>query len=269
MKIAYIGIDLMIPVLKMLVDFGCEVLEIFTCKTDNFTEFNTEIVRYAESHEIQYTVERITKDDFSRLKSKGCEAVICAGYYHKIPVCEDVPTVNVHPSYLPYGKGSWPMPYYILDRKKNGGISVHKIAEGFDEGDILFRREFPLTNNDNLQTYMEKAMSAIEPDLKKLSDNFLNHYNSAFPQENGGCYLETPTKDMFTVDASTDVTTADRVFRAFYGYECYYRDGIKEYILIKPKAVNKSNYKSDGNTVAFVLDGGFAVCKKEHVYLVN
>lgn len=269
MKIAYIGIDLMFPVLKMLVNFGCEVLEIFTCKTDNFTEFNTEIVRYAESHEIQYTVERITKDDFSRLKSKGCEAVICAGYYHKIPVCEDVPTVNVHPSYLPYGKGAWPMPYYILEGKNFGGISVHKIAEGFDEGDILFRREFSLTDNDSLQTYMEKALSSIEPDLKKLSEDFAKYYSLAIPQGSGGCYLKAPSEDMFTVDANTSVKSADRIFRAFYGYECYYRDKEKTYLMLMPEAVLFDKFVSCESTVCFKLKDGYAVCEKERVYVIE
>lgn len=269
MKIAYIGIDLMIPVLKMLVEYGCDVVEIFTCKTDNFTEFNTEIIKYAINHGIPYTDERITENDFERLKNKGCEAVICAGYYYKIPVCDVMPIVNVHPSYLPYGRGSWPMPYYILEGKKRGGISVHKIVEGFDEGDILFRREFVLTKEDNLETYMIKAFDTIKGDLEKLSTDFIQCYNNAFPQENSGCYLKAPTKDMCTVDAETDIDTADRIFRAFYGYECYYRDGDNIYMMLKPRVVSDNDYKRNGNTICFTLCGGYAVCEKERVYVIE
>ena len=56
MKIAYIGIDLFYPVLIALEKNGCEIEKIFTCKTDNITEFNIQIVDYAKKNNIPYTV---------------------------------------------------------------------------------------------------------------------------------------------------------------------------------------------------------------------
>ena len=269
MKIAYIGIDIMFSVLEILSQNGCEIAEIFTCKTDNFTEFNTKITAFAEKNGIPYTDMPITVSDFDRLLQKGCEAVICAGYYHRIPVYEKIPTVNVHPSYLPYGRGSWPMPYYILENRRLGGISVHKVAEGYDTGDILFQRRFRLTSKDNLETYMEKAIEAISDDLKCLSDRFKKMFSFAEPQKGKGVYLKAPSKDMFTVNSQTDIKTADRIFRAFYGYECFYTDGVHEYMLIKPKAVNRTKCSDCDKYIAFKLSDGFAVCEKELVKKVK
>ena len=268
MKITYIGIDLMFPVLKKLVECGCEVLEIFTCKTDNFTEFNTEITAYAVKNGIRLTDERITVKDFDRLKSSGCEAVFCAGYYHKIPVYKDIPTVNIHPSLLPHGKGSWPMPYYILEGKSKGGITVHKVAEGFDTGDILWLNEFSLTKKDNLETYMCKAMSVLCEDMHMLVRNFRKLYDNAKPQGDG-CYLKAPSAEMYTVTESTSCYDADRIFRAFYGYECYYKTGNNCLILIKPHAVKNDEYVQNDGCIAFRLSDGYAVCEKEHVFDVN
>ena len=43
MKAAYVGIDLLYPALPALADTGCEILRVFTCETDNVTEFNTQV----------------------------------------------------------------------------------------------------------------------------------------------------------------------------------------------------------------------------------
>ena len=268
MKIAYIGIDLMFPVLEKLVECGCEVLEIFTCKTDNFTEFNTKVISYASKNKTRYTDEPITIGDFDRLKQNGCEAVFCAGYYHKIPVYKDIPTVNIHPSLLPHGKGSWPMPYYILEGKSKGGITVHKVADGFDTGDILMQKEFSLTNNDNLETYMCKAISVLCEDMHMLVRDFHKLYNNAKLQGDG-CYLKAPSEEMYTVNESTSCYDANRIFRAFYGYECYYKSDDRCCILIRPKAVKSDEYMQNDRYMAFNLFDGYAVCEKEHVYDVK
>lgn len=258
----------MFPVLEKLAECGCEVLEIFTCKTDNFTEFNTQITSYASKNAIRCTDERITVCDFVRLKENGCDAVFCAGYYHKIPVYKDIPTVNIHPSLLPHGKGSWPMPYYILEGKSKGGITVHKVAEGFDTGDILMQKEFALTNEDNLETYMCKAISVLCDDIDLLVSDFRKLYDNAKPQGEG-CYLKAPCKEMYTVTENTSCYDADRIFRAFYGYECYYKSENKSRILIKPYAVKSCENIQNDRYIAFRLSDGYAVCEKEHIFDVK
>ena len=150
LKIAYIGIDLFFYALQSLVNLGCEVVEIFTCKTDNKTEFNVQICEFAKTNRIPCKMERITKEDILRLKDKGVEFAVCGGYYFRIPWDSELPIVNIHPSLLPVGRGSWPMPQTILKGLKKSGVTVHKIAEGFDEGDILLQREFDV---ESLRTY--------------------------------------------------------------------------------------------------------------------
>lgn len=267
MKIAYIGIDLMLPILHKLVSAQCEVLEIFTCNTDNFTEFNTEVIKYAEKHKIPFTKERITLADFVRLKNKGCEAVFCAGYYYKIPVYIDIPCVNFHPALLPYGKGSWPMPYYILGGEKYGGMTLHKISDRFDSGDILIQKKFRLSDNDNLETYMQKAISVIGESIQGLIDSFGYYYKNAKPQDGVGNYFTAPTKEMYTISYDTDVKSADRILRAFYGYECYYKseDG-SEHMLIKAKAFVGQKPIDNSDFVYLTLSDGYVACSKSNIY---
>ena len=141
MKIAYIGIDLFYPALEALEALDCEILEIFTCDTDNITEFNAEITDFAVKRNIPFKTSRITRDDITRLLQNGCEVAICGGYYFKIPADTKLPIVNIHPSLLPVGRGSWPMALSILRGDKKSGVTIHKIAEGFDTGDILIAKD--------------------------------------------------------------------------------------------------------------------------------
>lgn len=55
MKIAYVGIDLLKCVLDTVLDSGCEVIKLFTCHTDNVTEFNTGVIDSARRAGIPYS----------------------------------------------------------------------------------------------------------------------------------------------------------------------------------------------------------------------
>ncbi len=55
MKIAYLGIDLLEPVLDALLGEGCRVLKLFTCPVDNVTETNTAVIKTARERGIPHT----------------------------------------------------------------------------------------------------------------------------------------------------------------------------------------------------------------------
>ena len=226
MKIAYIGIDLFYPALETVQSLGCEILEIFTCEVDNKTEFNHEVCEFAKKNSIPCQKTRITKEDIGRLLKKGCEMAICGGYYFKIPADTSLPIVNIHPSLLPIGRGSWPMAQAILWGHKKSGVTIHKIAEGFDTGDILLQKEFEITDSETHQSFMEKVNLLLTDMLKKLISDFDHLYRESSPQSEGE-YWAAPTEDDYTIDSDMSVKDADLVLRAFYGYECIYvaKDG--------------------------------------------
>lgn len=223
MKIAYIGIDLFFTALESLVEQNCEIAEIFTCKTDNKTEFNVKICEFARKNGIPCKMTRITVEDVERLKQKGCKMAVCAGYYFKIPWDAGLPIVNIHPSLLPVGRGSWPMPQTILRGMEKSGVTFHKIAEGFDTGDILLQREFLLDKKETLVGFMNKVYALIPQMIKELIENFDSLWVNALPQS-GDEYWEAPTREDITVKADMTVREADLILRAFLGYECYYED---------------------------------------------
>lgn len=236
MKIAYIGIDLFYDALLTLDSLGCQVMEVFTCEVDNKTEFNEKVLNFAKEKNIPFYLKRITKEDIARLLKNGCKAAFCGGYYFKIPFDTNLPIVNIHPSLLPVGRGPWPMAQAILWKKKKSGVTLHKIAEGFDEGDIILQKEFLIDKDETHKTFMEKANGVLPPMIEALIADFDNLYQNAVPQK-GGEYWETPTEKDFTVTKDMSVSEADLILRAFYGYECIYDSGREKRAIIGGRAV--------------------------------
>ena len=71
MKTAYLGIDLLKPVLDALLAEGCEILKLFSCPVDNVTEFNTAVLRTAVELGIPHTLTRISAADLEALAAIG------------------------------------------------------------------------------------------------------------------------------------------------------------------------------------------------------
>lgn len=236
MKTAYLGIDLLKPVLDALLEEGCQVLKLFTCPADNVTEFNTAVIRAAEERGIPHTLERITAADLEALAAQGCELLVCAGYYYRAPVTDAFPMVNFHPTPLPVGRGSWPMPRLILEGAACGGVTAHKMAADFDTGDILLRERFPLGPREDHQTYMEKVYEKIPSMVRALVRRLPEVLEDAQPQGQGE-YWPLPTEADWTVTPDMDAARAGLILRAFYGYECVYRDGTRKTELIGGRVV--------------------------------
>jgi len=53
--------------------------------------------------------------------------------------------LNIHPSLLPAYKGVDPVFYALLDQQRQIGVTVHKMAESFDTGNILMQQSLALT----------------------------------------------------------------------------------------------------------------------------
>jgi methionyl-tRNA formyltransferase len=65
--------------------------------------------------------------------------------------------INIHPSLLPRYRGAAPIPAAILNREKETGVSIQKLALEMDAGDILAQEKFPLSGNETTASLSEKA----------------------------------------------------------------------------------------------------------------
>lgn len=264
MKAAYVGIDILYPVLTSLYDTGCEIVKIFTCKTDNYTEFNTATTAFAHEHGIPLQIRRITRDDLYELVSMGVDFVLFGGYYHVIPVIDELRIVNTHPALLPLGRGAWPMPLTILKGLKESGVTMHRMVQALDEGDIILQERIPVYEDDNLMTLTARQWSVIPKMVSSLISDFDNLWNNARPQTGHAEYWEMPTKKDFSITGDTPYKEADLVLRAFYSYECFYTDTITndEFELINGIAHEGPCPPSLGDHKILPVKGGYITCER-------
>lgn len=255
-KVVYIGIDLMYPALETLLKEGVEILKIYTCPCNNITEFNVRIIGMAEKHGIPCSMEKITGQDLEEFKAAGCEMLICAGCYYRLPVTEAFPMVNIHPAPLPSCRGEWPMPLILLGAYPVGGIAIHKIVEEYDAGDIILQKIFPLDERETLTGYMEKVHMRIPGMLRHFLAHTEKCLNEAIPQTEGR-YLPSPEESVSTVAFYMEAEEADRILRAFYGYECIYLAEEEKYEIIGAR-VSYGN----GILTEFPVRGGYIIAKK-------
>lgn len=112
--------------------------------------------------------------------------------------------INIHPTLLPKYRGPATTWYIIANGDREGGVTVHHIAEGMDTGSILAQRRFPLGPFDTLRSYMRKA-GDLEPLVLReaLSRLFYGESRGEAQDENKATtYLETRTAEDSRLDPS-------------------------------------------------------------------
>lgn len=215
MKAAYFGIDALWDCLSVLLKHGCELVFIFTIEDGEY-DHSADICSFAKMHGIPYKTTRATADDIKKLEAMGVEISVTAGYPWLIPLSDTIRQLNIHPSYLPEGRGAWPMPVAIM-KDRASGVTIHKLAEHFDEGDIIIREKIPLAYNENLVTLTEK----IRKTAVKLLDTFLESpgrlWNNAIKQGRGE-YWDEPTDNDRLISETDSIDRVSHIMRAFCGY---------------------------------------------------
>lgn len=103
---------------------------------------------------------------------KNIDFVISYGYKHiiKQPVIEKFADrmINLHISFLPWNRGADPNLWSFLENTSKG-VSIHRVAEKIDAGEILLQKKMDWFVDDTLATTYYRLSSDIE---KLLIDNW-------------------------------------------------------------------------------------------------
>lgn len=263
-KVVYFGIDALEDCLKTLCKRGYSVVSIFTMEDDEYDK--TERIQiYANSNQIPLQLEPVTSEMVFDFEQDGVEMFLVAGYPWKIPVSDKIRQINIHPAYLPVGRGSWPMPTAIL-RGVNSGVTLHKLSEKFDEGDILLQEEILVTEQDNLETLTDKIKVLSVKLLNQYLDNPKEIWNKAAAQTQGE-YWEEAQDEERTFSGEDDTVFVERILRAFYGYGslCNYKgipiEIIRGEVISDQGALEETGSITDDHLVIPISDG-YVICRE-------
>lgn len=66
-------------------------------------------------------------------------------------------TINCHAGKLPFYRGRNVLNWVLINDEKEFGITVHYVDNGTDTGDIILQETYPITDEDDYKTLLERA----------------------------------------------------------------------------------------------------------------
>lgn len=127
--------------------------------------------------------------------------------------------LNVHHSLLPKYRGPAPAPYAILHGEKVSGVTIIKMAQRVDAGDILAQKEYALKSDettDSLLTELNKLGGEII--FPVLRAYITGKVHAIKQDESKATFTKYMKKNDGYIDINNppDIPTLDRMIRAYY-----------------------------------------------------
>ena len=72
--------------------------------------------------------------------------------------------INRHMAWLPAYRGAWPVFWQFVKGEQQFGVTIHKLDEAIDTGEILVREAVPRLSGDTISSAYERLF-ALSPDL--------------------------------------------------------------------------------------------------------
>ena len=201
---------------------------------------------FAEAHGILVRTPKTLRSAEAQAELKALQADISvvAAYGLILPqaVIEAFPLgcINIHGSLLPRWRGAAPIQRAIEAGDNESGITIMKVVEKLDAGDMLLKGSVPITAETTGET-LHDAMAGLGAELiVKALDNWQNLH--AEPQdERLVTYAAKIDKAESRLDFSMPAEVLKRKIRAFNPYPAvYFEYGGERYKILRAKVVDES-----------------------------
>lgn len=178
MRIVYFGNNMFSSCLKYLIEDGFEIERVYI----NSPDFTSSVIsKLCETHQIPLLKNKPMSEELEHLISKGVEMFIVAEYLHILPETGVKYAINIHPSMLPNGRGPTPLPY-LLKYPEHSGVTIHKLTNVVDGGDVILQSGVPIQTNESITTVMVKMHIEAVNLIKTFLSDVECHYKNAKPQ---------------------------------------------------------------------------------------
>lgn len=238
MRVVYMGTpDFAVPALEALLASEHEVVLVVTQpdRRGNRGKMTFSPVKEtALAHDVPVAQPlRIRSDEefLREIEELAPDMIVVAAFGQILPKrLLDIPPygcINIHGSLLPQLRGAAPMQYSILEGHEKTGITLMRMDEGLDTGDIIAKAELPIEKKNIEELGAELAALGA----RLLTDTIPDIVNGTAvytPQEDAASsYASRIDKKDGLTDFHRSAEEEERRIRAFYGWPnaySYYGD---------------------------------------------
>ena len=124
-----------------------------------------------------------TDKNINEMVRPSVDIIVSYCYRHilKPDVLKEAPAVNLHNSFLPWGRGAQPLFWSVVDGEPCG-VSIHWMDAGLDTGEVIARQRVDLHEEMTMR-------QAYEAQHRVLSQLFMQHWH--YIREKVGTYHTT------------------------------------------------------------------------------
>ncbi|MBI4436621.1 MAG: methionyl-tRNA formyltransferase [Candidatus Omnitrophica bacterium] len=267
MKIIFFGTsDFAIPSLEVLLRSGHDLVSVVT-QPDKPGGRNRELLQgpvkqWASAASLP-TLQPEELSDFSfmmGLKKMSPELFVVVSYGKILPpfllALPPHGAINVHPSLLPKYRGASPIPWAILNGDSKTGISILRMTEKVDAGEILLQKEVGIGKEEDA-SQLSKRLSALGGELLlELLRKIEKGEVEAFPQKGVVTFAPRFKKEEGRIDWRRSAEELSRQIRALVPWPGSFTllHG-KRWVVWKGKAIGEKREGKPGEIVGLGPEG--------------
>lgn len=209
-----------------------------------------------------------TPESFSRLKTYAPDVMIVAAYGLLLPKnILDLPThgcINIHYSLLPAWRGASPVQCALLNNEPQTGVTFMQMNEGLDTGDILLKKEHPITDEDTTESLLTKLSHLAAGVLKTQFEDIV--FAPRIPQDDSkASYAPKIDKKSAQLDWSKDAFVLAQEVKAFYPWPIAYILHQNNPIKVYRAVAHSDTAQAEPGTIIKITSNSFYVACAQNV----
>ena len=171
-------------------------------------------------------------------------------------------SINVHGSLLPMYRGAAPINKVLMDGCEKTGVTTMYMDTGLDTGDMIFKAETEITEDDDFGTLHDRCAALGAELLVKTVDAIEQGTAPRIPQEGETCYASMISKEELKLDFTKPAVQVRDFIRAMSAAPCAYTmlDGkrLKVYnaVLAEKNAAGQPGEVTDPDTFTVACGEG-------------